>query len=140
MTYLLLNLAFLGTVALVALSSWLARRMPNWRLVALTAIPLLVLTVVFDNVLVGTRIVSYDAKLISGAFLGVAPIEDFGYVIAAAVLLPCLWSLLTPPAVSAVPRAVSTASPEQLANTSAGARDTPTVDSELRRNDRDRPS
>ncbi len=96
MTYWLLNLAFLGTVALVALATWLARRMPAWRAVALTAIPLLLLTAIFDNVLVGTRIVSYDPKLISGAFLGFAPLEDFSYAIAAVVLLPCLWALLTP--------------------------------------------
>jgi len=95
-TYLLLNLAFLGTVALVALATWLSRRMPAWRLVALTAIPLVLLTAVFDNVLVGVHIVSYDRDLISGAFLGVAPLEDFSYALAAVVLLPCLWALLTP--------------------------------------------
>jgi lycopene cyclase domain-containing protein len=96
MTYWLLNLAFLGTVALVALATWLARRMPAWRAVGLSAIPLLLLTAVFDNVLVGTHIVSYDPKLISGAFLGFAPLEDFSYAIAATVMLPCLWALLTP--------------------------------------------
>jgi len=95
-TYLLLDLAFLGTVALVALATWLSRRMPAWRLVALSAIPLLVMTAIFDNVLVGLHIVSYDPDLISGAFLGFAPVEDFSYAIAAVVLLPCLWSLLTP--------------------------------------------
>jgi lycopene cyclase domain-containing protein len=95
-TYLLLDLAFLGTVALVALATWLSRRMPAWRLVALSAIPLLVMTAIFDNVLVGLHIVSYDPDLISGAFLGFAPVEDFSYAIAAVVLLPCLWSLLAP--------------------------------------------
>ncbi len=95
-TYLLLNLAFLGAVALVALATWLSRRMPAWRLVALTGIPLVILTAVFDNVIVGLHIVSYDRDLISGAYLGVAPVEDFGYAIAAVVLLPCLWTLLTP--------------------------------------------
>jgi lycopene cyclase domain-containing protein len=95
-TYWLLNLAFLGGVALVALASWLARRQPAWRAVGLAAIPILILTAVFDNVLVGTHIVSYDPKLISGVFVGVAPLEDFSYAIAAVVLLPCLWALLTP--------------------------------------------
>ena len=95
-TYWLLNLAFLGGVALVALITWLAHRMPAWRLVGLAAIPLLVLTAVFDNVLVGTHIVSYDPKLITGVVVGVAPLEDFSYSIAAVVLLPCLWALLAP--------------------------------------------
>ncbi len=95
MTYWLLNLAFLAVVALVALAAFVAHRSPRWRLVGLAAIPLVILTAVFDNVLVGVGIVSYDPHRISGVHLGVAPIEDFAYAIAAVVLLPCLWSLLT---------------------------------------------
>ncbi len=96
MTYWLLNLVFLAVVALVALATVLARRAPRWRLLAFTAIPLVILTAVFDNVLVGTRIVSYHPDRISGVVLGVAPVEDFSYAVAAVVLLPCLWALLTP--------------------------------------------
>jgi lycopene cyclase domain-containing protein len=96
MTYWLLNLVFLAVVAVVAIATVLARRAPRWRLVALTAIPLVFLTAVFDNVLVGTRIVAYHPDRISGVFLGVAPVEDFSYAFAAVVLLPCLWTLLTP--------------------------------------------
>lgn len=96
MTYLLLNLPFLGVVAVVALAAVLTRRGPRWRWVGLTAVVVLVLTAVFDNVLVGTGIVAYDRELISGVFVGVAPIEDFAYAIAAIVLLPSLWHLLAP--------------------------------------------
>ena len=96
MTYWSLNAVFLGVVALVAVASLVARRAPRWRAVVLTAIPLLILTAVFDNVLVGTGIVGYDPALISGAKIGVAPLEDFAYTIAALVLLPALWSLLSP--------------------------------------------
>jgi hypothetical protein len=39
-------------------------------------------------------LVGYDRAQISGAFVGVAPVEDFAYTIAAVVLLPSLWSLL----------------------------------------------
>src|SRR4051812_23678712 len=95
-TYLLLNLAFLAFVALVAFATLIARRAPRWRAVGLAAIPLVILTAVFDNVLVGSGIVAYDAHRISGLRLGVAPVEDFAYAIAAVVLLPCLWSLLAP--------------------------------------------
>ncbi len=95
-TYLLLDAAFLAVVALVALLAVVARRAPRWRAVGLAAVPLVVLTAVFDNVLVGTGIVGYDPDLISGIRLGVAPIEDFAYTLAALVLLPSLWSLLTP--------------------------------------------
>lgn len=94
MSYWLLNLPFLGGAALVALAAVLARRAPRWRAVGLAAIVVLVLTAVFDNVLVGTGIVDYDPALISGARLGVAPLEDFAYAIAALLLLPSLWSLL----------------------------------------------
>jgi len=93
-TYILLNLPFLATVAVVALGAVLARRAPVWRAVALTAAAVIVLTAVFDNVLVGTGIVDYDTALIIGARVGIAPVEDFAYAIAAVVLLPCLWTLL----------------------------------------------
>jgi len=94
MTYWALNLPFLAVVAVVALAATLTRRSPRWRWVGLTAIAVLVLTVIFDNVLVGVGIVGYDAALISGVFIGVAPIEDFAYAISAIVLLPSLWTLL----------------------------------------------
>ncbi len=97
MTYLLLNAAFLAVVLLVAVAAAFVHRAPRWRIVGLTAIPLVVLTAVFDNILVGTRIVAYDPTRISGALLGFAPLEDFSYVIAAVVLLPCLWTLLGRP-------------------------------------------
>ena len=96
MTYWTLNLPFLGVVALVALAAILARRAPRWKAIGLAAIPVLLLTVVFDNVLVGVGIVGYDPVHTSGVTIGVAPIEDFAYAIAALVLLPSLWALLTP--------------------------------------------
>jgi lycopene cyclase domain-containing protein len=95
-TYWSLNAVFLGIAALVAIAALISRRSPSWRAVGLTAIPLLILTAIFDNVLVGTGIVGYDQALISGAKIGVAPLEDFAYTIAVLVLLPSLWSLLAP--------------------------------------------
>lgn len=94
MTYWALNAVFLGAVALVAVVAILARRAPRWRAVGVAAIVLLLLTAVFDNVLVGSGIVGYDRDLISGLLIGVAPLEDFCYTVAAVVLLPSLWSLL----------------------------------------------
>jgi lycopene cyclase domain-containing protein len=96
LTYWALNAVFLGVVAVVAIAALISRRSPIWRAVGLAAIPLLILTAVFDNVLVGTGIVGYDEALISGAKIGVAPLEDFAYTIAALVLLPSLWALLSP--------------------------------------------
>ena len=96
MTYWMLNAPFLGLAALVGIVAVIARRSPSWRGVGLAAIVVLILTAVFDNVLVATGIVGYDPALISGAKIGVAPLEDFAYAIAGLVLLPSLWTLLTP--------------------------------------------
>lgn len=52
-----------------------------------------ILTAVFDNVMIGVGLVGYDRALISGVFVGIAPLEDFAYAVAAVVLLPALWSL-----------------------------------------------
>jgi lycopene cyclase domain-containing protein len=93
-TYTLLNAVFLAVVALVAVAALLARRAPRWRVVGLTALAVVVISVVFDNLMIGVGLVAYDEERISGIRLGIAPIEDFAYSIAAAVLLPSLWTLL----------------------------------------------
>lgn len=94
MTYTLLNIVFLAVVALVAIAAVVARRAPRWRAVGLAAVLLLTLTAIFDNVIIGTGIVAYDDSLISGVLIGLAPIEDFAYTVAALVLLPSVWELL----------------------------------------------
>jgi len=94
MTYWSLNALFLAAVALVALAAVLGRRAPHWKALGLAAIALLITTAVFDNVMIGIGLVDYNPELISGAFVGIAPLEDFAYAIAAVVLLPSLWHLL----------------------------------------------
>lgn len=94
MTYTLLNVVFLGLVAVLAVAAILARRSPDWRAIGLAAILMLTLTAVFDNVIIGTGLVAYDDSLISGVRIGLAPIEDFAYTVAALVLLPAVWELL----------------------------------------------
>jgi lycopene cyclase domain-containing protein len=94
MTYWLLNVAFLAVVAAVALAAVLSRRSPRWASVGLVLVVVLVLTAAFDNVMIAIGLVGYSASRISGVFVGVAPLEDFAYAIAAVVLLPSLWTLL----------------------------------------------
>lgn len=94
MTYWLLNAAFLATVVVLAAASMLARRPPRWPAVAVGAAVILVMTAVFDNVMILAGLVAYDPGAISGVRLGVAPVEDFAYAVAAIVALPCLWSLI----------------------------------------------
>lgn len=91
MTYLALNATFLLTLFVVL--NVLVRRTP-WRVIGITTILLLVLTAVFDNIIVGTGIVAYDSSKIWGVLIGVAPIEDFAYALAAAILIPSVWILL----------------------------------------------
>ena len=95
MTYLLLNAAFLAAALLVAAVA-LVRRSLSARFVAAVAVALcltLLLTAVFDNLMIGAGLFSYNPAHISGLFIGLAPIEDFAYPLAAAILLPALWVL-----------------------------------------------
>ncbi|GAB3848693.1 lycopene cyclase domain-containing protein [Nesterenkonia populi] len=62
----------------------------------IAALVLIVLTAVFDNVIIGVGLVSYDDEVISGLRIGQAPIEDFAYPIAGVILLPAVWVLLRP--------------------------------------------
>jgi lycopene cyclase domain-containing protein len=90
-TYWALNAVFLAAVAVVAL---LAARRLNWAAVGLTAAIILVVTAVFDNVMISVGLVDYNPELITGMLVGVAPLEDFAYAIAAVIGLPSLWVLL----------------------------------------------
>ena len=96
MTYWALNAIFLAITAAVAIVALIRRPRRPWLAILITLGILLLFTAVFDNVMIGVGLVGYDRALISGAFIGVAPLEDFAYAIAAAVLLPSLWMLLTP--------------------------------------------
>ncbi|TFC53465.1 MULTISPECIES: lycopene cyclase domain-containing protein [unclassified Cryobacterium] len=96
MNYLTLNTIFLGLAVLAAAAAlW---RRPASRLLyaasGLALVAVLVLTAVFDNIMIGVGLVAYDPALISGVFVGIAPVEDFAYPVAAALLLPAVWSLL----------------------------------------------
>ena len=96
MTYWSLNAIFLAIVAVIAIVALLRRPRRPWLAILITLGILLLFTAVFDNVMIGVGLVGYDRALISGAFIGIAPLEDFAYAVAAAVLLPSLWMLLTP--------------------------------------------
>lgn len=99
MTYLLLDLVFLvvsGAVAGVAL-----RRAPaalggrrGLRALGNTLLVLLVMTAVFDNVMISAGLVAYDDARRTGLSVGLAPVEDFAYPVAAVLLLPAVWALL----------------------------------------------
>jgi lycopene cyclase domain-containing protein len=93
--YWTLNAIFLAVVAVVAVVAIVRARRRAWLPAVLLSLGiLLVFTAVFDNVMIGVGLVGYNVDLIAGTFIGIAPLEDFAYAIAAAVLLPSLWMLL----------------------------------------------
>lgn len=57
------------------------------------ALVLVVLTAVFDNVMIAVDLYSYAPGHLLGPHLGLAPIEDFSYPIATAIALPGVWAL-----------------------------------------------
>lgn len=109
MSYVEVNLFFLVPVAVLGVIwRYLLRQEANavpygtsrfdfpeyfqWR--RMPILVLLVLTAIFDNIMIRLGLVGYDPGTLLGWFVGVAPIEDFAYPVAALVLLPALWYLL----------------------------------------------
>jgi lycopene cyclase domain-containing protein len=84
MNYFLLNCIFLAAVLLLALP---VMAQIKWRAIAYATAALLAITAIFDNVIIGLGIVAYDPALISGIKVGLAPIEDFAYSLAAPLLI-----------------------------------------------------
>lgn len=108
MSYWTLNAVFLlaalaaGTAAAFALNGRarsLALAAAGW-----TAAVVLVLTAVFDNLMIAAGLFTYAPDMISGALLGLAPLEDFAYPVAAVLLLPALWILLERKSKAAPPK------------------------------------
>ena len=98
MTYSVLNLVFLAGAAGVLATAAVLRGPHRIRPLLLPAgialVVLLVLTAVFDNVMIGLGIMQYSGDAISGLRIGLAPLEDFAYPLAAVILLPAVWLLL----------------------------------------------
>ena len=92
MTYLALNLTFMFTAFVIL--NLISRKSP-WRAIGFTMLWMLLVTLVFDNVIIGLEIVGYDKSKISGILLGLAPIEDFAYTVVAVLAVSIIWTKLT---------------------------------------------
>jgi len=88
-TYLIINLIFLACVAVLFGQHLQKPSKALWS----TLIILLILTAVFDSIIVGLDIVNYDQSKILGIVIGKAPIEDFFYAVLAVGMVPALWNL-----------------------------------------------
>ncbi|MFS0729176.1 lycopene cyclase domain-containing protein [Curtobacterium sp. 1P10AnD] len=134
--YALLAVPFLAVAVVVAVVAGLvaARRArtagrpsaPGRRVTlvsgVIAGVALLVMTMVFDNVIVTLRVVAYDPSLISGAKIGAIPIEDLAYSIGAVLLLPALWVLLDRPSTAPPAHPTRSPSPEHPTRDAHGAR------------------
>ncbi len=89
MTYPLLTAIVLGIFAIYTL---LMKRWINWKVLFPAAIFMLLMTLVFDNLIIGSGIVDYDYSKTSEIRLFLAPIEDFAYTLVALVLVPSLFN------------------------------------------------
>lgn len=96
MSYVHLSACFLlvaaGSGIILALVS--RRRGPRISAVVLTVLVLFLLTSVFDTVMIASGLFHYAADPLLGLHIGLAPIEDFAYPLAGALLLPALWAAL----------------------------------------------
>ena len=91
MTNIVLNVLVL--VVLAAVSWPVLRRLRAWPLVWASLL-LCVLTAVFDTIMIDVGLYVFDPAKILGVHVWGAPLEDFAYAIAAAVLVPVLWTVL----------------------------------------------
>ncbi len=88
MTYGDMNLIFLAIAGIV---TWIIKSRFQCFTAPLVMIPMLILTAVFDNLIILAGIVGYDETKILGINVGVVPIEDFAYTVVAVLLVPAIW-------------------------------------------------
>jgi lycopene cyclase domain-containing protein len=88
MTYGEMNLIFL---AIAGIATWIIKSRFQCFTAPLVMIPMLILTTVFDNLIILAGIVGYDETKLMGVSIGVVPIEDFAYTVVAVLLVPAIW-------------------------------------------------
>lgn len=88
-TYLIMNLIFLVCIAVLFMQHLVKPTKAWWY----TLVALLILTAIFDSIIIGAGIVGYDPQKILGLHVGLAPIEDFFYAVLAVIMVPTLWNM-----------------------------------------------
>lgn len=98
MTYAGLAAVFVALSAGVAVAVAVVRRLPPrwWLTTAVTTAVLLVLTVVFDSLMIISDLFRFDEESLLGIRLWHAPLEDLAWPLAAGLLLPALRELIDP--------------------------------------------
>jgi lycopene cyclase domain-containing protein len=95
-TYLLISLPFLAAavaIGLVGLPADPRARRRRWIGIGVATAALLLLTAVFDTLIIANGIVAYDDGHRVGLAIGLAPVEDFAYPLAGVLLVPAIWTI-----------------------------------------------
>lgn len=96
MTYLSLAAVFVA-ISLVVLAVAVAVRRPSrrwWAATGLTVLALAVLTAVFDSLMIAADLFRFDEERLVGIHVGLAPLEDFAWPLAAVAVVGALMLLL----------------------------------------------
>jgi lycopene cyclase domain-containing protein len=88
MTYGDMNLIFL---VIAGIATWVIKSRFRCFTTPMVLLPMLILTAVFDNLIILAGIVDYDTTKLMGIYVGVVPIEDFAYTVVAVLLVPAIW-------------------------------------------------
>ena len=98
MTYAGLAAIFVAASAVVAVAATVRRGLTArwWLTTTVTIAALLVLTVVFDSLMILADLFRFDEESLVGLRLWQAPVEDLAWPLAAGLLLPSLRELLVP--------------------------------------------
>lgn len=96
MTYAGLAALFLAGALLVLGCATLLHRPDRrwWLATGATALTLVLLTGIFDNVMIAADLFRFDSDQLSGWKVGLAPVEDFAWPLGASALLPAVALLL----------------------------------------------
>jgi len=88
MTYIFLNLIFLATLIMFIPKQFKKPPVAWW----ITLGGVLLLTAIFDPLIIYFNIVEYNPEKILGLKLFGAPIEDFFYALYASCVVPLIWN------------------------------------------------
>lgn len=87
LTYIILNTLFLAAI-LVLFNVRPRKPSTPWLLMFVS---LILITLIFDSLMISLGFFYYTPEKILGVIIGKAPIEDFFYAILAAIIIPALW-------------------------------------------------
>jgi lycopene cyclase domain-containing protein len=95
-SYPAVALLFLAAASVVTAVAAVVRRPGRrwWLCTAAVAGVLLVLTSVFDSLMIAADLFRFDESRLLGWHVLLAPVEDFAWPLASALALPALWELL----------------------------------------------